>query len=67
MAVSMAGAVRTGADGRFYYVDEEGNERRLNLWVQGKRLHIADMDLVDEYSIEGEFSAIRQIPTSVKK
>ena len=38
----------------FKYVDQFGVGRKMFLWVEGTKLHIADIKLKCEYSIEGK-------------
>ncbi len=66
MGIKSAGLVQTGADGYFYFVDTEGNWRRIKLWIEDKCVGIASMedDAVSSYA-EGEVTGLAEVPVGI--
>jgi len=64
----MKGDLRMGPDGKFNYVDEQGNWRKCLVWVQGTKLCIAKNAEAykrgEWFSIEGEFISIDSVPVA---
>ena len=53
--------------GRFHYCDEDGNWRKVNIWVEGTTINLSPIDHGDLiYSVEGDLVGLASLPVEQK-
>ncbi len=62
MKATSAGCISILNDGRFAYVDQDGNKRAIYLWVEGTKFGMTGDSNGELFLVEGELLTVAQLP-----